>query len=374
MKSHWHPIATFTVLCIAWAWSFSQVPAVQTLEIGSPAPDFKLKGIDGRMYTLDSFKKAKVLVLIFTANHCPTAQAYEDRIKRLAADYSGRGGAVVCISSNHPDALRLDELGYTDLGDSFEDMKIRAKDMNYNFVYLYDGDLQAAAKAYGPVSTPHAFIFDQKRLLRYAGRLDDSEKIEKVTVNDARNAVEALLAGNNVPVEKTKTFGCSIKWAFKQESVQEALKRWAQEPVALEMIDTTGIRTLAANRTDKLIFLNVWATWCGPCHAEFPELVTIHRMYRRREFEMVTLSADAPEKKENVLAFLKQNQASTRNYLFALDNKYTLIEAVDPAWQGGLPYTLLIKPGGEILYRHVGAIDPLEVKKRIVGHIGRYYR
>jgi len=370
----WNAIPIGALLWIAFVRCFSQDLPARTLAIGSPAPDFRLTGIDGRTLGLKDFSTSKILVLIFTANHCPTAQAYEERIMRLTEDYRTKGVTVACISSNNPEALRLDEMGYTDLGDSMEDMKIRAKDMGFRFVYLYDGDEQAAAKAYGPVSTPHVFIFDQKRLLRYAGRVDDSEKIEKVTVSDTRNALDALLAGKPVSVETTKTFGCSIKWAYKKTSAQESLKRWAQEPVILETMDTDGIRKLLTNPSDKLLLLNVWATWCGPCQTEFPELVTINRMYRNREFEMVTLSADTPDKKENVLAFLRKNEASARNRIFSLDDKYKLIEAVDPKWQGGLPYTLLIKPGGEILYRTMGAIDPLEVKKAIVGYLGRYFK
>ena len=106
---------------------------------------------------------ADILVLIFTANHCPTAQAYEDRMIQLVNDYKDKSVMFVAISSNNPDAVRLDELGYTDLGDSFDDMKQRAKDKKYNFPYLYDGDKQIVLRAYGPTSTPHLFIFDKER-------------------------------------------------------------------------------------------------------------------------------------------------------------------------------------------------------------------
>ena len=345
-----------------------------TLEIGSKAPDFRLKGIDGRFHGLKDFSKAKILVLIFTANHCPTAQAYEERIMKLDAEYRSRGVVLVCISSNNPEALRLDEMGYTDVGDSFDDMKLRAKEKGFLFPYLYDGDDQAAAKAYGPVSTPHVFIFDRERKLRYAGRVDDFEKIEKVTVSDARNALDALLSGKSVPVPQTKTFGCSIKWAYKKKSAADALKQWATEPVALEAATVGDVKTLTANTTEKLLLLNVYATWCGPCRTEFPELVTINRMYRNREFQMATISADSPADKEKVTAFLKKNEASVKNVILDTGDKYALIEAVDPNWQGGLPYTLLIKPGGDVIYRRMGEIDLLELKRAIVGYLGRVYQ
>ncbi|HUU27598.1 MAG TPA: redoxin domain-containing protein [archaeon] len=347
---------------------------VKTLEIGETAPDFDLPGVDGRNYSLKDFASAEILVLVFTCNHCPTAQAYEDRIKELATDYRDKGVALAAISPNDPKAVRLDELGYTDLSDSFEEMKIRAKDRGFNFPYLYDGDLQKVSHAYGPTSTPNVFIFNKQRKLCYVGRVDDAEKIERVTSHDARNAIEALLAGKPVPVEKTKSFGCSIKWADKEGSVKKALERWAEEEVALELIDEAGIKALIKNDSEKLRLINIWATWCGPCVTEFPELVAINRMYRNREFELITISADSPDKKEQALSFLKKQQASSRNYLFDSEDKYRLVEAVDKDWPGSIPHTLVVAPGGKIIYRGQGPVDPLELKKAIVGYLGRYYK
>jgi peroxiredoxin len=346
----------------------------KTLEIGAKAPDFNLQGIDGRTYSLASFSKSNILVIVFTANHCPTAQAYEDRIIKLANDYKNKGVDVVCISSNNPKALRLDEMGYTDLGDTKEEMKIRAKDKGFNFPYLYDGNTQETAEKYGPQATPHVFIFDKDRILRYTGRIDDSEKIEKVTTNDTRDAVDALLEGKDVPVKHTKTFGCSLKWAYKKESANEAIEKWNKEKVDLLVIDLDEINDLLKNNTDNLRLINIWATWCGPCAAEFPDLIEINRMYRHRDFEMVTLSTDDILKMDKVQKFLEKNFASTKNYQYDSDDKYKLIDAVDKEWPGALPYTLLIKPGGEIIFRKEGMIDKLELKKAIVGYLGRYYK
>ena len=346
---------------------------IETLAIGEKAPDFKLMGVDDKMYSLDSFKDATLLAVIFTCNHCPTAQAYEERIKQLVVDYSDKGVAIVAISPNDPNAVRLDELGYSDLNDSLEEMKIRADDMAFNFPYLYDGDDQTASKAYGPAATPHVFIFDEQRLLRYTGRIDDEEKIGHATVHDTRNAIDALLANKPVPVEKTKTFGCSIKWDDKSGSVQRAFDRWAKEPVEVSMIDVEGVKNLMKNETEDMLMINVWATWCGPCVSEFPELIDINRMYRGRDFQLITLSMDSPDLNDDILEFLKEQQSSTTNYHFSLDDSYALIEALDPEWAGALPYTVFVKPGGEIFYRQMGEIDPMELKREIVEYVGRYY-
>jgi thiol-disulfide isomerase/thioredoxin len=348
-------------------------PGIKPLEIGTQAPDFDLPGIDGRNYQLSDFADAKVLVIIFTANHCPTAQAYEDRIKQLVTDYKDKGVAIVAISPNDPLAVRLDELGYSDMGDSFEEMKLRAAERKFNFPYLCDGQTQSVSLKYGPVSTPHAFVFDKERKLQYTGAIDNNEDPSKVKKSLVRDAIDALLEGREVAIKKVKTFGCSIKWADKRQSVERAFADWAKEPVEINFIDANGIRGLMKNDSNNLRLINIWATWCGPCVIEMPELVTINRMYRNRAFEMITISADNPGKKDEALKFLKDKQVSCKNYLFAGEDKTELPEAVDKQWEGGIPYTIIVKPGGEVLYRHTGAIEPLEVKKIIVGYLGRYY-
>jgi thiol-disulfide isomerase/thioredoxin len=348
----------------------------KTLPIGALAPDFSLPGTDGKTYSLSSFKNGRILVIIFTCNHCPTAQAYEDRIIQITKDYAPKGVAIVAVMPNDPASVRLDEMGYTDLGDSFQEMKIRAKQKHFNFPYLYDGKTESMAQAYGPVATPHVFIFDKERKLRYQGRIDDTEKPTRASKNlDTRNAIEALLNNREVPVATTKVFGCSIKWAEKKELIQQGFKKWANEPVDVEMIDESGLKELMKNKSDKLRLINIWATWCGPCATEFPDFITLNRMYRGRNFEFISISADDPANKNKVLKFLQNNQASNTNYLFSIDDKYKLIEIIDPNWQGALPYTLLVEPGGKIVYGQQGRIDASEMKEMIVSHplIGRYY-
>jgi thiol-disulfide isomerase/thioredoxin len=357
-------------------FSLAQVNHI-TLATGAAAPDFSLPGIDGKTYTLQSFKGAKVLAVVFICNHCPTSQAYEDRLVKLTSDYEGKGVKVVAINPNNPASLRLDELGYSDVGDSFDDMKVRAKDKKFNFPYLYDGETEIASKKYSPVATPHIFIFDKDRKLRYNGRIDDMENPAKTPKSlDARNAIDAVLAGKEVAVPVTKTFGCSIKWAEKQDWIQKAAITWANEPVKLDTIDAAGITNLIKNKSDKLRLINLWATWCGPCVAEFPELVTIMHLYRDRGLEFVTISADDPSRKDKALSFLKGKQASGPNYLYTGDDKYKMIEAVDPKWDGALPYTMLVDPDGKIIYGKQGIIDPEALKKIIWDDptMGRIYK
>jgi peroxiredoxin len=350
-------------------------PEPSTLAIGQNAPDFKLKATDGKHYTLQSFSKAEVLVVVFSSNHCPTAQAYEDRLVSIAHDYQQKNVQLLMISSNDNQALNLAELGYTDLGDTFDEMVIRAKDKNFNFPYLYDGDDQKTAIAYGPVATPHVFVFDSSRKLKYEGRIDRSEKPGTANGEDLRNAVESVLAGKNPDPASTKVFGCSTKWSWKNEYTKQLYQKWAELPVTINDVNIEGIKKIVENKSSKLRLINIWATWCGPCTMEFPDFVIIDRMYRGRDFEFISISTDKPERKEKALTFLKDQQASNTNYIFSGSDIYQLIEAIDPNWKGALPYTLILEPGGKIIYRKQGTIVPLEIKKLIVDHplIGRYF-
>ena len=345
---------------------------VQTLELNAPAPELDLPGVDGKTYRLEDFAEARVLVVIFTCNHCPTAQAYEERIMKLQADYRDKGVALVAISPNDPLTVRLDELGYTDIGDSFEDMKFHAARRGFTFPYLYDGDTQRVSTAIGVLATPHVFIFDEQRRLRYHGRIDDAD-VKPPRSHDARNAIEDLLAGRPVAVPKTRVFGCSTKWADKRDAARRSMEKWNAEPVALETIDEQGLRQLVANKTENYRLINVWSTTCVPCITELPEFVTINRMYRHRHFELYTLTLDPPDRRDAALKVLKKSFVSCTNYIFESDDRDALAEALDPHWEGPVPYTLLIAPGGDIVRRWKDEIDPADVKGEIATRLGRTY-
>lgn len=337
-----------------------------TLSPGATAPDFKLPGVDGRNWALKDFAEAKALVVIFTCNHCPTAQYYEERIKRIAAEYKDEGVSLVAISPNDPKSVRLDELGWTDVSDSLAEMKLRAKERGFNFPYLYDGDTEAVSRAYGPVVTPHAFVFDAARQLRYVGAIDDSERVQHVKKHYLRDALDAVLAGKEPPVTQTKVVGCSVKWAGKEAQVQAYLEKLAAEPVKLVLADADALRALRKNDSGKFRLVSFWATWCAPCVAEFHEFITVNRMYRHREFELITVSLNRPDEEKPVLEFLTKKEASNRNLIFVTADREKLINAFDPGWQGEVPYTVLINPEGKVSYSEKGSVDFLALKRAVV--------
>ena len=349
---------------------------VNTLALSESAPDFKLAGTDGNMYTLGDFAESEILVIIFTCNHCPTAQAYEDRMIEFAADYKDKSVQTIAISPNSPLGLLYEELGYSDLNDDYTAMQERVAYKPYGFPYLYDGDEHSASLLYGPVATPHVFVFDKARKLQYVGRFDDTEKPGAKNADDLRNAVDAMLEGSQPELASTKTFGCSTKWAWKTAYKIQKEKEWSEKEVTLEEINDSGIAILNKNaNSGKLRLINVWATWCGPCVFEYPNFIEIHRMFGARDFEFVSISADKPSAKDKALKFLQEKNSAVTNYIYDKDDKYALIEAVDPDWNGALPYTLLIDDTGKKIWDHQGEVDFLALKRVIVDHekIGRVY-
>ena len=216
---------------------------LKTLVLGDKAPDFSLLGIDGKTHSLADYSSSKVLMVMFTSNHCPTSHAIEKRLQQLRDDFRKESFSLVAINPNHPDGLNITELGYGEFNDSFADMKPYAEKNGWDFPYLYDGDTQKVARAYGCLATPHLFIFDAERTLRYAGRFDDSRYAtdDSVKSPDARNALNDLFAGRPVAVPQTKPHGCSTKWREKRAKHAVVEESWAKIPVVVERIDAQGV-------------------------------------------------------------------------------------------------------------------------------------
>ncbi len=362
----------FSLAGMAWAQESAPPPPAAghpVLAIGSAAPDFSLPGVDGKVHKLADYGGSPILMVIFMCNHCPTSQLYEGRIQKLVDDYRDKGLTPVAIQPNDPNAILLSELGYTDVSDSMDEMKIRAEYRHFNFPYLYDGETQSVSQAYGPSATPHVFVFDKDRKLRYEGRIDNSQRESLVKTQDARAALDAMLAGKPVAVAHTPAFGCSTKWKSKIDGQLRERTKIEAEPVKVEMVTAEGLRKLRANDTGKVLLVNFWATWCGPCLTEFPEIENTWRMFRRRDFDLVTVSANLPDEAAGVMKTLREEHASSRNLQFATEDTYGLQAAFESTWEGGVPFTMVIAPGGKVLFQQQGEVDVLALRRIILAHL-----
>ena len=173
------------------------------LKIDSAIFNFSLIGVDDKTYSLNDFSDKKILIVIFSCNHCPYVQAYEDRIISLQKEFEKDGVQIIAINSN-------DDVKYLD--DSFDEMKKRASARGFNFPYLRD-ETQDTAKTFGATHTPQIFLFDSDRKLKYEGKIDDNwQEPDKVKFAYLREAILEVLNDKEVSVPETFSIGCTIKW------------------------------------------------------------------------------------------------------------------------------------------------------------------
>jgi len=369
MRASW-----LSICAAAWLAGGACLGGAEThpiLPVGSAAPDFALPGVDGQVHRLADYAASPVLAIVFTCNHCPIAQQYEQRIQRLYQDYRSKGVAVVAIQPNAPEALRIDELDSSDTSDTLEEMKIRVEFKHLTYPYLYDGETQAVARAYGPQATPHVFVFDRGRSLRYEGRFDGSYRAELAKTHEARDAIEALLAGRPVAVTHTGVFGCSTKWKEKVGEKLAALLKLEEKRVTLDPVSGTEVAALRANAARKLTLVNVWSTGCAACIAQLAGMEDTYRMYTPRGLELVTIAVD-PGAKEAVRRVLEERHATSRNLLFTGDTA-SLSNAIDADWDASLPYTAVLSPDGRLVYRKTGPVDLLQLRRAILAHMDWEY-
>ena len=241
------------------------------------------------------------------------------------------------------------------------------------YPYLYDGETQVATRAYGPQATPHVFIFDQQRHLRYEGRMDNSYRIEQLKSEDVRNAIDTLLAHRQVAVTHTGTFGCSTKWKEKSAGRVEALSKLDAQPISVELVSKAELAKLRTNPTHHMMLIDFWATWCGACVAEFADLQDTLRMYGDRDFSLVTISANMPDEKPSVQRFLEKKHATSRNLLFGSEDTTAMQAAFDHEWDSAVPYTILLSDDGKVLYRQLGSVDMLELRRTILANLPSAY-
>jgi len=338
---------------------------VVPLAIGDPVPSFCLMGTDSAVHCVNDWQGSPILVVAFLCNHCTESQIYEARLNKLALDYRSKGVSVVAIQSSNPQAFGDQDLAWSDVGESLADMKVRAGFRNFRFPYLFDGDTGGAAKAFGAIVAPSVYIFDEERKLRYTGRIDDNPTDGPSTKRDAAGAIEALLAGSLVAAPITAAKGCPLRLvANKSDS-----KKDDDVPVRVSLAPAGMLSSLRHNPTGKLLLVNFYATWCGPCVTEFPDLIATNRMYRGRSFAMTTVSSNVPDEEPEVLKFLQKMHATTTNLLYGSDDVYAMQAAFDASVGSAVPVTVLIGADGKLLFDQQGEIDLMEIRRAILANL-----
>ncbi|MGH9843168.1 MAG: redoxin domain-containing protein [Blastocatellia bacterium] len=353
----------------------AQTVAGNSLAMGKPAPDFTLKDLSGQLHSLQSYR-GKTAVVVFLSTECPFSNAYHERLLGIAKEYASRNVALIGVNS-HPT-------------ESVEEIRQHAKQNLLDFPLLKD-EGSKIADAYGATRTPEVFVVDPAGMLRYHGRIDNAKDVTRVKRNDLREALDEMLTGKAVSQPETKSFGCPIKMIRKGANAEASAGKAESRPASPSLPFANSFvpqkkpaakrptvkKAAASGFTPKVgllkpadfakykdslkgqvLVLNFWATWCGPCVAEFPEFVALDAKYRDKGLKMVGISADdTTDLKTKVTAFLKEQKAPFENFVQDTDDPQEMIDVVDKDWAGILPATFVFDKQGNVIYKRYGIIN-----------------
>jgi peroxiredoxin len=362
-----------------------QALANSSLSIGQSAPDFNLPDLRGQSHTLKE-QRGKITVIAFLSVQCPISNAYNERIRALAEDYAKQGVAFLAINSSAPESIA--------------DIKAHALQHNFAFPILKDTG-NKVADAYGAERTPEIFVVDAQGVLRYHGRIDNSQDLRRVKRNDLREALNELLAGKPVSVSEAKAMGCVIKrvqaattrygtesdsdrvdlrsqrtwptvnpytFSFAPQKAKPAVKRpattakpkpattaAASKPVLLKPAEFPKLRD---SFKGQVLVINFWATWCAPCVAEMPEFVKLDAEYRNKGVRVIAISADDTTDLNTLVArFVREKKLVFPIYVQDTDDPQEMIDMINKDWPGTLPATFVYDKQGQLVLSRFGIID-----------------
>ena len=340
--------------------------SVFALDNQEDMPPFRLLGADGHIYDSTKFNKSELLAIVFLSNHCPTSQIFQHRIIRLATEYRSKGLSVIAISPNDPEAILPDELSHSALGDTLPEMAVRAQELQYPFPYLYDGKTQEVAKAYGVRVTPHAFLFDKKRKLRYSGRIGDPKNPEREDREELRIAINSLIQGIEPSVVRGLVFGNSIKWTKDRIIAERARERFSRESVYLKSANTRTLQFVRKNNSKQPKLIYVWSILDKNNRQELLQLATIYKIYRKRGLKLFTICVDGNKFSDVAHKLLNETQSSGTNYICSGTEISPLVDLRAEKGIKTTPFLGLLTPDAKVFYRSTKGLDSLAIKRNII--------
>jgi len=328
-------------------------------------PPFSLRATNGEVYTESDFDDKKVLGIVFLSNHCKVSQLFQNHLIALTRKYS-KDMVIIAVSPNYEQSILPDELAYSDLGDSFEDMVKRANRMKYNFPYLHDGDDQNLTKEIGAKITPTIYLYNQDRELFYSGRIGNIDSPDNMETSEVNQAISSLLIGKKTSFKRTKVFGTAIKTKNHLFVAEQVRQRYADEKVRLSEADARKLNFYLTHNTRKPKLFYVWQTSDGKPRDNLIKLSFLYKIFRKRGFKLITVCIAKKDEEDKIVEFLENSQLSSTNFIVYGHHISPLASIIPDDVEKVTPYFRLLSSRGEKLIGSHGEISTDSLRYEIV--------
>jgi hypothetical protein len=319
-------------------------------------PPFSLMGINGEIYEQSDFVDTKLLALVFLSNHCKVSQLFQGHLIELTKKFANEV-VILAISPNYEQAILPDNLAYSDLGDSFEDMRKRAVRMKYNFPYLHDGEKQNLTKAIGVRITPTVYLYNKKRELFYVGRIGNVDTPNKMETSELYLAIMEGLQKEEVPFKRTKVFGSSIKTKDHLLLAEQVRKRDAGESVKVSQADARKLKFFLTHNTNKPKLFYVWQSDDKHSRDNLMKLSFLYKIFRKRGLRLITVCIAKTDEKNIILELLEKTQLSSTNFIAYGHHVSPLSRIIPTDLEKVTPYYRLLGSDGKMLIGKQGEIS-----------------
>lgn len=349
-------------LCFALVYIFNLTILAKNQNITiKQISEFSLMGVDYKTYTNKDLNGLNGTLLVFLSNHCKFSQTFQQFLVHSNRKWNNQGIKLIAISPNHEKAILPDEMAFSEVGDSFEEMVLRAKTQNYNFAYIYDGKNQIITKSIETKITPSAYLFDSQGELVYSGRIGDHEMPNDYEKSELHQNIVKLINKEKVEYNRTKIHGTAIKFKKDIRFAENLAKRYAEETIRLNYADERKLNFFIEQETNYPRFFYVWSLENNPdvTRENLIKISTVYKIFRKRGIKVFTVCICKPEDQSKVLEILKQTQLSSLNFYTGGTEVSKLVTLRSQEGKRITPFCRIIQGDNSLAY---GKNDLLDIK------------
>ena len=349
-------------LCFALVYIFNLTILAKNQNITiKQISEFSLMGVDYKTYTNKDLNGLNGTLLVFLSNHCKFSQTFQQFLVHSNRKWNNQGIKLIAISPNHEKAILPDEMAFSEAGDSFEEMVLRAKTQNYNFAYIYDGKNQIITKSIETKITPSAYLFDSQGELVYSGRIGDHEMPNDYEKSELHQNIVKLINKEKVEYNRTKIHGTAIKFKKDIRFAENLAKRYAEETIRLNYADERKLNFFIEQETNYPRFFYVWSLENNPdvTRENLIKISTVYKIFRKRGIKVFTVCICKPEDQSKVLEILKQTQLSSLNFYTGGTEVSKLVTLRSQEGKRITPFCRIIQGDNSLAY---GKNDLLDIK------------